>query len=176
MTFLTRYAVPGVTAAAIICFAMLHARTESHHGRFASMSTVAAARMQQIVPAGACVFTDQAASLIIANRFISSVPGCSPMIDGLGTDLAVSGGLKPATGAGKVPAVAAIWREGLTHAQYLWLTSRARHRIPWTPSLRAYVRDHFVQVMKDGRGDRLYERTSLHVSQWPGRPGADRPG
>jgi hypothetical protein len=181
MTFLTRYAVPGVTAAAIICFAMLHARTESHHGRFASMSTVAAARMQQIVPAGACVFTDQAASLIIANRFVSSVPGCSPMIDGLGTDLAVSGGLKPATGAGKVPAVAAIWREGFTHARYLWLTSRASRRIPWTPSLRAYVRDHFVQVMKDGRGDRLYERTSLPASQWPGRPGAghhavDRPG
>jgi hypothetical protein len=165
MTLLTRWAVPGVTAAALIGFAALHASTEAHLGRYASMSTAAAARIQQIVPAGACVLTDQVSSLIIANRLISSVPGCSPMLDGLGTDLAVSGGLKPSTGAGKVPAVAAIWRDGITHAQYLWLTTHASRRIPWTPSLRAYVREHFVQVMKDGRGDRLYARTGLPGGQ-----------
>jgi alpha-1,2-mannosyltransferase len=161
MTFLTRWAVPGVTAAALIGFAALHASTEAHLGRYAGMSTAVSARMQQIVPAGACVLTDQVSSLIIANRFTSSVPGCSPMIDGLGTDLALSGGLKPGTGAGKVPAVAAIWRDGLTHAQYLWLTTRANRRIPWTPSLQAYVRHHFVQVMKDARGDLLYARKGL---------------
>jgi hypothetical protein len=165
MTLLTRWAVPGVTAAALIGFAALHASTEAHLGRYASMSTAAAARIQQIVPAGACVLTDQVSSLIIANRLISSVPGCSPMLDGLGTDLAVSGGLKPSTGAGTVPAVAAIWRDGITHAQYLWLTTHASRRIPWTPSLRAYVREHFVQVMKDGRGDRLYARTGLPGGQ-----------
>ena len=164
MTFLTRWAVPGVAAAALIGFAALHASTEAHLGRYGSMSAAAAARMQQIVPAGACVLTDQVSSLIIANRFISSVPGCSPMIDGLGTDLALSGGLKPSTGAGKIPAVTAIWRDGLTHAQYLWLTTRAHRRIPWTPSLRAYVRDHFVQVMKDARGDLLYARRGLPSS------------
>jgi alpha-1,2-mannosyltransferase len=161
MTFLTSRALPGVTAATLIGFAALHASTEAHLGRYASMSTAAAARMQHIVPAGACVLTDQVSSLIIANRLISSVPGCSPMLDGLGTDLALSGGLKPSTGAGKVPAVTAIWQDGFTHAQYLWLTTRAGRRIPWTPSLRAYVRDHFVQVMKDGRGDLLYARKGL---------------
>ena len=161
MTFLTRWAVPGVAAAALIGFAALHASTEAHTGRFASMSAAASTRIQQIVPAGACVLTDQVSFLVMANRFNFSSPGCSSMIDGLGTDLALSGGLKPSTGAGKVPAVAAIWRDGLSHAQYLWLTTHAHRRIPWTPSLRAYVRDHFVQVMKDSRGDVLYARRGM---------------
>ena len=148
-------------AAALIGFAALHASTEAHLGRYGSMSAAAAARMQQIVPAGACVLTDQVSFLVMANRFNFSSPGCSSMIDGLGTDLALSGGLKPSTGAGKIPAVTAIWRDVLTHAQYLWLTTRAHRRIPWTPSLRAYVRDHFVQVMKDSRGDALYARRGM---------------
>src|SRR5262249_60012363 len=44
-----------------------------------------------VVPAGACVVTDQASYLILANRFVSSVPGCPQLVDGLGTDLALSG-------------------------------------------------------------------------------------
>lgn len=161
MTFLTRWVVPGVTAAALIGFAALDASMEAQLGGYGSMSAAAAARMQRIVPAGACVFSDQASFLIVGNRLTSSVPGCSRMIDGLGTDLALSGGLKPSTGAGEVPAVAAIWRDGFTHAQYLWLTTRSGRRIPWTPSLRAYVRDHFVQVLRDARGDKLYARRGL---------------
>ena len=161
MRFLTRWVVPGITAAALIGFATLDAHSETHLGWYGSMSSAAAARMQRIVPPGACVLSDQASFLIIGNRFTSSVPGCSRMIDGLGTDLALSGGLKPSTGAGKVPAVAAIWRDGFTHAQYLWLTTRSSRRIPWNPSLQAYVREHFVQVLKDARGDKLYARRGL---------------
>lgn len=161
LTSLTQWAVPVVTAAVLIGFAALHVGTEVHLGRYASMSISASARIQQIVPASACVLTDQVSYLIIDNRFTSDVPGCSPMIDGLGTDLALSGGLKPETGAGNVPAVAAIWRSGFAHAQYVWLTTRARLRLPWTPSLQAYFQRHFVQVMKDARGDALYARKSL---------------
>lgn len=160
LTSLTRWAVPGVAAAVLIGFTALHVRTEMRLGRYASMSTAASARIQRIVPAGGCVFTDQVAYLIAANRFNSAVPGCSPMIDGLGTDLALSGGLKPGTGAGNVPAVAAVWEDGFAHAQYLWLTVHQSRRVAWTPSLRAYFREHFVQVMKDARGDLLYVRQS----------------
>jgi hypothetical protein len=161
LTSLTRWAASGATAAVLAGFAALHFGTETHLGRYASMSAVASARIQQIVPAGACVLTDQVAYLIVFDRFTSDVPGCSPMVDGLGTDLALSGGLKPETGAGNVPAVAAVWRDGFAHAQYLWLTVRDSRRVPWTPSLRAYFREHFVPVMKDARGDLLYARTSL---------------
>ena len=158
---LTRWAVPGAAAAVLIGFAALHVRTEMRLGRYASLSTATSAQIQRIVPPGDCVLTDQAAYLIAANRFTSDVPGCSQMIDGLGTDLALSGGLKPGTGAGHVPAVAAIWENGFTHAQYVWLTIHASRRVAWTPSLRAYFREHFAQVMKDARGDRLYARKSL---------------
>jgi hypothetical protein len=116
--------------------------------------------MQQLVPAGACVLTDQSSYLIIANRFSSSVPGCSPMVDSLGTDLALSGGLRPATGAGNDPAVAAVWRSAFGHAQYVWLTYQNGHRVPWTPSLRAYFSTSFTVILRDGRGDILYRRAA----------------
>jgi alpha-1,2-mannosyltransferase len=161
LTSLTRWAIPGVAAAALIGFTALHVGMEMHLGRYASMSTAASARIERIVPAGACVVTDQVSYLILDNRFVSDVPGCSPMIDGLGTDLALSGGPKPGDGAGNAPAVAAIWRNGFAHAQYLWLTTRAHLRLPWTPALQTYFREHFVQVMKDARGDALYARNSL---------------
>jgi hypothetical protein len=76
-----------------------------------------AQQLQRVVPPGACMLTDQEIYLIIANRFRSSVPGCSQMIDTLGTDLAMSGGLKPSTGVGNMPAVAALWRSAFSHAE-----------------------------------------------------------
>ena len=118
---------------------------------------IAAAR--RIVPPGACVATDQASILIAANRFSSGVPGCSPMVDGLATDYALSRGRNGDTGAGRVPAVAQAWRDMFTHAQYAWLSGRfSARRIAWTPALRAYFRAHFRPVLRDHRGDVLYAR------------------
>ncbi len=46
----------------------------------------------RLIPRGACVITDSAVYLLIANRFTSDVPGCSQMVDSLGTDLALGDG------------------------------------------------------------------------------------
>jgi hypothetical protein len=119
------------------------------------------AAADRIIPPGACVLTDEVAFTILADRFVSDLPGCSLMVDGLGTDLALSHGLKPSTGAGKVPAVAAVWRSAFDHAQYVWLTTLNARRIPWTPALRAYFSKDFVVVLKDGRRDTLYARRGL---------------
>jgi hypothetical protein len=150
-----------VTVAVLLVFAGLHFRTEKDLGHYAPLSAAAAARLQKIIPAGDCVLTDQVSYLLVSDRFNSDVPGCSQMVDGLGTDLALSGGLRPQTGAGNVPAVAAVWRSGFAHAQYVWLTFHAYRRVAWNTSLRLYFQRNFVQVMKDPRGDVLYARRGL---------------
>ena len=119
------------------------------------------AAVQRIVPAGACVLTDQASLTINANRFVSSVPGCPQIVDSLGTDLALSHGLKPGTGAARVAAVAAVWRSAFSHAQYVLLTRINARRIAWTPGIQAYFDANFVQVYTSPKHLMLYARKGL---------------
>jgi hypothetical protein len=72
------------------------------------------------------------------------------MVDSLGTDLALSAGRRPSTGAARVPAVQAAWRHAFGHAQYVLLTARNRLRIPWTPALSSYFARRFRPVLRTG--------------------------
>lgn len=156
-----RWFVPGVAGVVLAGCTALVVRAETRPASYMEMTpgaTAAVQQLQRVVPPGSCVLTDQETYLLIANRFTSSVPGCSQMIDTLGTDLALSGGLKPSTGAGNVPAVAALWRSAFGHAQYVWLTYQSAARVPWNPALRAYFRASFVPLLRDQRGDVLYGR------------------
>jgi hypothetical protein len=51
-----------------------------------------------------------------------ATPDGPQLVDTLGTELALSQGLTPDTGAARVPAVAAVRAEAFSHAQYLLLT------------------------------------------------------
>jgi alpha-1,2-mannosyltransferase len=115
------------------------------------------AAIRRVIPAGACVVTDQASYLLLANRFVSSRPGCPDMVDGLGTDLVLSGGHTPLTGAARVPGVRAAWQQAFSHAQYLLLSHKNTLRVAWTPALRAYLADHFRLVLI-GRHYQVYQR------------------
>jgi hypothetical protein len=158
-----RWFVPGVAGLVLIGCTALEVRAETGSASYVQMTpgaTAAVQQMQRIVPASACVLTDQASYLIAADRFSSAAPGCSQMIDTLGTDLALSGGLRPSTGAGNDPAVAALWRSAFSHAQYVWLTYQNSARVPWNHALRSYFKASFVQVLHDDRGDALYRRVT----------------
>jgi hypothetical protein len=124
--------------------------------------TASPAAKRQLGWAAVGVLTDQVSVTLAANRFVSDVPGCSQMVDSVGTDLALSNGLKPFTGAGYVPAVAAAWNQAFSHAQYVILTATNTRRVAWTPALKAYLADHFVQVSRSPRLT-LYVRKGLHV-------------
>jgi hypothetical protein len=113
----------------------------------------------RVVPAGACVATDQASFLLLANRFTSNVPGCSQMVDGLGTDLALGRGRRPSSGAAQVPAVAAAWNHAFSNAGYVLLSGKSSLRIPWTAQLRGYFNRNFRYVLH-GYGYKLYKRTA----------------
>jgi hypothetical protein len=100
----------------------------------------------RLIPRGACVVTDSAVYLLIANRFTSDVPGCSQMVDSLGTDLALGGGRRPESGAGRVPAVSEAWHQAFGAAGWVLLTPKNSVRIPWNPALLGYFHSHFRLV------------------------------
>jgi hypothetical protein len=126
----------------------------------APVAVMAAGR--QIIPPGACVLADNSAYTIVTNTFLSNVPGCPAIDDGTGANYALSNGRGALTGAGQVPAVAAMWHAAFAHAQYVWLTALNRLRIAWTPALRAYFNANFVHVANHMHGLRLYVRNGLH--------------
>jgi alpha-1,2-mannosyltransferase len=113
--------------------------------------------IDRVIPAGACVATDQASLLIALDRFYSSVPGCSVIVDGTGTSYALGHG-KSAEQAGRVPAIAALWRQAFAKADYVLLTSYNADRIAWTPQLRNYFASNFLRVSGRWAPLELYAR------------------
>lgn len=112
-----------------------------------------AVAIERRIPTGACVLTDDPALTIAADRYLSNLPACSPMVDPVGTDYALANGRNASAGAGRVTAVRAAWLAAFRHAQYVWLDCgppRAarcgftNRRVPWTPSIFAYFSEHFA--------------------------------
>src|SRR5262249_55544462 len=97
----------------------------------------------QLIPKGACVVTDSPTYLLIGDRFTSDRPGCSQMVDPLGTDLALGNGRRPPTGARHVPAVLAAWRPPFSTAGSALPAPKITQRIPWNPVLRTFFRERF---------------------------------
>jgi hypothetical protein len=132
----------GVTAAvAVAAFAVLQGFAE--HNLVSVVPAAELSATQRAIPPGSCVLTDQVSYTIAINRFVSRVPGCSIMVDGVGSDYALSGGRNGVSGAGRFPAVRALWWSGFRSAQFIWLTGQANRRIPWTPQLLVYLHAHF---------------------------------
>jgi hypothetical protein len=151
-----RSATMMTAAAAIVVLAVFQVIVES--GEHTSVPPTEIAAAQRLIPPGACVATDQAESTIAIDRFVSTARRCSLMIDGLGTDYALSNGRSPQTGAGSSPAVEAAWMSAFRAARYAWLSADSYRRIPWTPRLEAYFNRHFVPLTEGP--DWLYIRSA----------------
>jgi Glycosyltransferase family 87 len=155
---LLRRGAAVLAAVTIAAFAVLQGLAESHLAAAIPATEISAA--ERMVPPGACVVTDQVSYTIAINRFTSDVPGCSVMVDGVGSDYALSGGHNALNGAGRVPAVEQLWMSAFRSAQYLWITASSAPRIPWTPRLRAYFLANFVPLTEGP--DWLYIRKLSH--------------
>jgi alpha-1,2-mannosyltransferase len=151
-----RPCVTGIAAVALVVLTVFQVIAESHESSGVPANEIAQAK--RIIPPGACVATDQVSYTIAINRFVSTVPGCSLMVDGVGTDYALSDGRNGQTGAGSSAAVEAAWMAMFRHASYAWLTSQEYRRIPWTPQLTAYFQANFVPLTEGP--DWLYVRTA----------------
>ena len=157
---LLAWTAAGLAAVLLVVGTWSQAAFESKLEPDAPVAMIAVGR--QIIPPGACVLADNSAYTIVTNRFLSSVPGCPAIDDGTGANYALSHGRSALTGAGKVPAVAAMWHSAFAHAQYVWLTGLNRRRIAWTPTLTAYFEANFVHVANHMHDLRLYVRKGFH--------------
>ncbi len=154
-----QWAVVGLAACAVVIFAVQQGQSDLN--ATPRVTPAALRAVQRIVPSGACVLSDQASFLIAADRFYSDTPGCSQLVDAIGTDYALGHGRDASSGAARFPAVNAYWTSAFRHAQYVWLSLRFnKRRIAWTPALRSYFGDHFTRVYRDGTKDALYARAS----------------
>jgi hypothetical protein len=140
-----RAALETVAATAIALFiavaAVTHVRAASRQS--GGQQPAAAAKL---IPAGACVLTNDAAYTVAANRFNSAVPGCPSMVDSFGTYFAMTGGRFRAAGPAVLSTVTALWQSDLARAQYVWFTSGTAGQIPWTPPLYAYFFANFELI------------------------------
>jgi alpha-1,2-mannosyltransferase len=146
----------GLAGSVIAVFTVVQAQAETGLAPLVPPAQIAAAARQ--IPPGACAATDEVSLLILAGRFVPASGGCPGVLDGLGTDLALSGGLKPETGAARAAAVAMVWQRVFSHARFAWLSPYSERRIAWSPALRGYFTGHFTRVWADSRGDVLYRR------------------
>lgn len=152
---------PEVAATGIAVLALLVMAIVQGHSEAVLKAADEPSSASVAIPPGACVLTDQASFAIAADRFTSSVPGCPQLVDGVGTDLALSEGHNGVSGASHNPAVRAIWDSAFRKAQYVWLSNSVTdkivaRRIAWTPALRAYFTTHFRPV--PGHIKNLYKR------------------
>lgn len=148
--------VVWLAAGVLAVFALGQAASETSVAAAVPPSAIATAR--QLIHPGACVLSDQASYVMAADRFVPRSGGCSLMVDGVGTDYALSAGRNGLTGAGDSPAVRVVWMSAFRSAQYVWLTSVSSRRIPWTPQLRHYFLTHFVPLTEGP--DWLYVRNT----------------
>jgi hypothetical protein len=142
----------ALTAAVAVLVGVAAEKQFTQLAKAKSGQPAALARRQ--IPAGACVLTDLQDFTLVSDRFVSTKPGCSTMVDLIGTEYALAHGHNGVTGAGNVPAVENLFLAAFQKADFVWLQcspGRARgcltnRRIPWTPAILAYFRHHFVRA------------------------------
>jgi Glycosyltransferase family 87 len=96
-----------------------------------------------LIPPGACVVTDEISLAIAANRFTAGSAGCPDVLDSLAVTLVAGHGVSVQGGAQALPQVTAEWRDILSRASYVWLSSSSDRRIAWTPGLRHWFTRRF---------------------------------
>jgi len=110
------------------------------------------ALIQRFVPANACVLGDDAPTLLLADRFSSTVPGCTAVTDAFGTTLSSDGGYLASLPEAESSATVKTWLVALEHADYVVLVlGYQERRIPWgSPSLQNYLLENFRTVHSSG--------------------------
>jgi hypothetical protein len=98
------------------------------------------------------VLGDDAPTLLLADRFSSTVPGCTAVTDAFGTTISSDGGYPATSPEAESPATVKIWLDALEHADYVVLAlGYQERRISWdAPSLQSYLHEDFRTVHSAG--------------------------
>ncbi len=92
----------------------------------------------QVIPAGACVVTDDPMILVNANRYVAAETGCPKTVDAYGMWLTDNDAKPPPAAPPFRPGFTEKWRGWLERADYVTLSVPLSNYIPWTPELVAW--------------------------------------
>lgn len=138
---------PPVRATAVIGLVVAVAVTVAGLSQFRQETGLTGSRpaavADRLIPAGACVVTDDPSLTIAADRFDSGGPGCPAVVDSFGTLMTMTGGHNMSASPPVLGAVTAAWRDWFGRAAFVWLQRGSEGRIPWTPSLCDWFTGHF---------------------------------
>jgi alpha-1,2-mannosyltransferase len=110
-----------------------------------------------VIPAGACVVTDEVSLTLAANRF-STQAGCPDVLDSLAATLVEDNGISVQGGAKASARAVSAWTWIFGHAQYVWLSSDSSRRIPWTHGLERWFASHFKRLKVHRGLGQVYKR------------------
>ena len=133
----------GAVLAAVLAGAVAAAGVSQFRAESRLADTQVAAVADRLIPAGACVVTNDSASTVAAGRFSSDVAGCPAMTDSFGTLFAMTSGHPRDASASVLAPVVALWQATLQQAAYVWLIGDTAGQIPWTRQLDSYFLSHF---------------------------------
>src|SRR5205085_225659 len=98
----------------------------------------------QVIPAGACVVTEDPMILVNANRVVAAEPGCPKTVDPYGMWL-TDNDAKPPPAQPPFPAeFTAKWRAWFERADYAALSVPFSNYIPWTPELVSWFNANYT--------------------------------
>jgi hypothetical protein len=148
---LVRRPAAALAVAGVILLVLLGARAATVQG---SSTPDPAPAVDAVVPSGACTLSNGPRVLVPSDRLVSSVPGCTEMLDPFGTMLAYSD--DPGTGV-------ELFRQALDHTDYLVLGVSVQSWLTGTYApLQAYVASDF-QLLRSG-GIWIYVRDGYPVA------------
>lgn len=127
-----------------------------------------AAAVDAQIPQGACVVTDNAIILLLANRFNSASSGCPDVVDPFGMFLTRNNGKPPPTTPPFPSAFPEVWQQWFGEADYVIQAIPYSDYIPWTTSLADYFDKHFV-LASSQPGTYIYN----HFDRLPRGPAED---
>jgi alpha-1,2-mannosyltransferase len=133
----------GAVLAVVLAVAVAAAGVAQVRAGSRLAGTQVAAAADRLIPAGACVVTNDSAYTVAAGRFYSDVAGCPAMTDSFGTLIAMTGGHPRDASPAALAPVVALWHATLEQATYVWLTGDTVAQIPWNSGLYGYFRRHF---------------------------------
>ncbi|MEI6701605.1 MAG: hypothetical protein WCL38_07625, partial [Actinomycetota bacterium] len=107
------------------------------------------ADLKASIPAGACTLADFPSDLIAADRYLSSTPGCPPVVDPFGMFLTEDQGNQPHVGVPEHPIPPAFgerWHGYLEASDYVVMSVPFTSYISWTTPLVAYFKANYGLV------------------------------
>jgi hypothetical protein len=117
-----------------------------------------------VIPARACVVSDDSSVAIAADLYVPSRPGCPAMVDSFGTWLADGPTHEPPYAGPFTAGFVDEWADWLNQSDYVIQTGPFGSFLPWTPALRSWFTADFKLAWS---GQKLFVYEHVHHAPPP---------